>query len=102
MCIRDRFGPVLPIITVANVDEAIEIANMSNYGLQSAIFTKDITKAFEIAKKLEVGTVHINNKTQRGPDNFPFLGIKDSGIGVQGIRYSILSMTRLKNIVFDM
>lgn len=99
---EEPFGPVLPIITVANVDEAIEIANMSNYGLQSAIFTKDITKAFEIAKKLEVGTVHINNKTQRGPDNFPFLGIKDSGIGVQGIRYSILSMTRLKNIVFDM
>lgn len=99
---EEPFGPVLPIITVANVDEAIEIANMSNYGLQSAIFTKDITKAFEIAKKLGVGTVHINNKTQRGPDNFPFLGIKDSGIGVQGIRYSILSMTRLKNIVFDM
>ena len=99
---EEPFGPVLPIITVANVDEAIEIANMSNYGLQSAIFTKDITKAFEIAKKLEVGTVHINNKTQRGPDNFPFLGIKDSGIGVQGIRYSILRMTRLKNIVFDM
>ena len=99
---EEPFGPVLPIITVANVDEAIKIANMSNYGLQSAIFTKDITKAFEIAKKLEVGTVHINNKTQRGPDNFPFLGIKDSGIGVQGIRYSILSMTRLKNIVFDM
>lgn len=99
---EEPFGPVLPIITVANVYEAIEIANMSNYGLQSAIFTKDITKAFEIAKKLEVGTVHINNKTQRGPDNFPFLGIKDSGIGVQGIRYSILSMTRLKNIVFDM
>ncbi|MDU2991996.1 MAG: aldehyde dehydrogenase family protein, partial [Streptococcus mitis] len=45
--------------------------------------------------------VHINNKTQRGPDNFPFLGVKGSGAGVQGIKYSIEAMTNVKSIVFD-
>ena len=98
---EEPFGPVLPIIRVASVEEAIEICNQSEFGLQSSVFTNDFPKAFEIAEKLEVGTVHINNKTQRGPDNFPFLGVKGSGAGVQGIRYSIEAMTQVKSIVFD-
>lgn len=98
---EEPFGPVLPIIRVANVEEAITFANESEFGLQSSVFTNDFKKAFEIAEKLEVGTVHINNKTQRGPDNFPFLGVKGSGAGVQGIKYSIEAMTNVKSIVFD-
>ena len=98
---EEPFGPVLPIIRVANVEEAIAFANESEFGLQSSIFTNDFKKAFEIAEKLEVGTVHINNKTQRGPDNFPFLGVKGSGAGVHGIKYSIEAMTNVKSIVFD-
>ena len=98
---KEPFGPVLPIIRVANVEEAIAFANESEFGLQSSVFTNDFKKAFEIAEKLEVGTVHINNKTQRGPDNFPFLGVKGSGAGVQGIKYSIEAMTNVKSIVFD-
>ena len=98
---KEPFGPVLPIIRIKSVEEAIEICNKSEYGLQSAVFTKDFAKAFKIAKELEVGTVQINNKTQRGPDNFAFLGVKGSGAGVQGIKYSIESMTRVKSIVFD-
>ena len=99
---EEPFGPVLPIIRVASVEEAIAFANESEFGLQSSVFTNDFKKAFEIAEKLEVGTVHINNKTQRGPDNFPFLGVKGSGAGVQGIKYSIEAMTNVKSIVFDM
>ncbi|ACZ01269.1 NADP-dependent glyceraldehyde-3-phosphate dehydrogenase [Streptobacillus moniliformis] len=99
---EEPFGPVLPIIRVKSEKEALEIANNSEYGLQSSIFTNNIEKAFKFANELEVGTVHINNKTQRGPDNFPFLGIKNSGSGVQGIRHSILSMTKIKTIVLDM
>ncbi|WP_064581136.1 NADP-dependent glyceraldehyde-3-phosphate dehydrogenase [Streptobacillus moniliformis] len=99
---EEPFGPVLPIIRVKSEKEALEIANNSEYGLQSSIFTNNIEKAFKFANELEVGTVHINNKTQRGPDNFPFLGIKNSGAGVQGIRHSILSMTKIKTIVLDM
>lgn len=99
---EEPFGPVLPIIRFTDEKEILRVANKSLYGLQSSVFTNNIEKAFFFANKLEVGSVHINNKTQRGPDNFPFLGVKDSGTGVQGIRNSILSMTRVKTIILDM
>lgn len=98
---EEPFGPVLPIIRVDDIDEAIQIANSSEYGLQSSVFTENINSAFYVAKRLQVGTVHINNKTERGPDHFPFSGIKASGMGTQGIRYSIEAMTRRKNIVLE-
>lgn len=99
---EEPFGPVLPIIRVKDKDEAIEIANKSEYGLQSAVFTENINDAFYVADKLEVGTVQVNNKTERGPDHFPFLGVKASGIGTQGIRYSIESMSRPKATVINL
>ena len=99
---EEPFGPVLPILRVKDKDHAIEIANASEYGLQSAVFTQDIDKAFYVANKLEVGTVQVNNKTERGPDHFPFLGVKASGIGTQGIRYSIEAMSRPKVTVINL
>ncbi|MBD7912351.1 NADP-dependent glyceraldehyde-3-phosphate dehydrogenase [Clostridium cibarium] len=99
---EEPFGPVLPIIRVNDVDEAIEIANKSEYGLQGAVFTENINDAFYIADKLEVGTVQVNNKTERGPDHFPFLGVKSSGMGTQGVRYSIEAMTRHKATVINL
>ena len=96
---EEPFGPVLPVIRVENVDQAVEIANCSEYGLQSSIYTKNIDDAFNIANQLEVGTVQINNKPERGPDHFPFSGTKSSGMGTQGIRYSIEAMTRSKATV---
>ena len=98
---EEPFGPVFPIIRVNNVEEAIEIANRSEYGLQSSVFTENINDAFYVADKLEVGTVQVNNKTERGPDHFPFLGVKSSGVGVQGIKYSIEAMTRLKATIIN-
>ncbi|MGP1494378.1 MAG: NADP-dependent glyceraldehyde-3-phosphate dehydrogenase [Streptobacillus sp.] len=97
----EPFGPVLPVIRFKTDEDILKVSNDSEYGLQSSVFTQNIDRAFDFASKLEVGTVHINNKTQRGPDNFPFLGIKNSGTGVQGIRQSILSMTKVKNIVIN-
>jgi len=99
---EEPFGPVLPIIRVKDKDEAIEIANRSEYGLQAAVFTENINDAFYIADKLDVGTVQVNNKTERGPDHFPFLGVKASGIGTQGIKYSIEAMSRPKAIVINL
>ncbi|MGL4739003.1 MAG: NADP-dependent glyceraldehyde-3-phosphate dehydrogenase [Cellulosilyticaceae bacterium] len=99
---EEPFGPVLPIMRVKDVDEAIAIANASEYGLQSSVFTQNIDQAFYVANQLEVGTVQINNKTERGPDHFPFLGVKSSGMGTQGIRYSIESMMRPKAIVLNL
>jgi glyceraldehyde-3-phosphate dehydrogenase (NADP+) len=99
---EEPFGPVLPILRVQSIDEAIQLANASEYGLQSSVFTEKIEDAFYVASKLEVGTVQINNKTERGPDHFPFLGVKKSGIGTQGIRYSIEAMTRVKATVINL
>ncbi|MBS6007399.1 MAG: NADP-dependent glyceraldehyde-3-phosphate dehydrogenase [Clostridium baratii] len=99
---EEPFGPILPIIRVKSVDEAIRIANESEYGLQSSVFTKDINKAFNVANKLEVGTVQVNNKTERGPDHFPFLGVKASGMGTQGVQYSIEAMSRPKATVINL
>lgn len=98
----EPFGPVLPVIRVKTVEEAIEIANRSEYGLQSSVFTNNLNKAFDIAAQLEVGTVQINNKPERGPDNFPFLGVKNSGMGTQGVRYSIEAMTRPKAVTINL
>lgn len=98
----EPFAPILPIIRVDGVEKAIDIANKSEYGLQSSVFTNDINKAFYVAERLDVGTVQINNKTERGPDHFPFLGVKSSGLGTQGIKYSIEAMTRLKAIIINL
>ncbi|MDF2802950.1 MAG: NADP-dependent glyceraldehyde-3-phosphate dehydrogenase [Anaerocolumna sp.] len=99
---EEPFGPVLPILRVNSIEEAIELANRSEYGLQSSVFTENLSDAFHVANKLEVGTVQVNNKTERGPDHFPFLGVKKSGIGTQGIRYSIEAMTRVKATVINL
>jgi glyceraldehyde-3-phosphate dehydrogenase (NADP+) len=98
----EPFAPVLPIIRVANAAEAIKIANASEYGLQAAIFSKDVDAAMHLSLSLDVGTVQINGRTARGPDHFPFLGTKSSGMGTQGVRYSIEAMTRIKGMVFNM
>ena len=99
---EEPFGPVVPVIRVATKEEAIEIANASEYGLQSSVFTQNINDAFYIADSLDVGTVQINNKTERGPDHFPFLGVKSSGMGTQGIKYSIESMSRPKATIVNL
>ncbi|WP_308259094.1 aldehyde dehydrogenase family protein [Pseudonocardia sp. H11422] len=98
----EPFAPVLPIIRVANAAEAVRLANQSEYGLQAAIFSRDVDVAMHVALALDVGTVQINGKTARGPDHFPFIGTKSSGMGTQGVRYSIEAMTRVKGMVFNM
>ena len=98
---EEPFGPVLPIISFSSIDEAIEIANKSQYALQAAIFTSNINSAMKIAKLLDTGTVNINDQTQRGPDHFPFIGIKDSGLGAQGIHDSLISFMRPKGIIIN-
>ena len=98
---EEPFGPVLPIIRINSDEEAIKIANESEFGLQASIFTKNIDRAFNIAPKVEAGSVQINGRTERGPDHLPFIGVKSSGMGVQGIKRSIESMTREKVIVIN-
>ncbi|WP_020061034.1 NADP-dependent glyceraldehyde-3-phosphate dehydrogenase [Bacillus sp. 123MFChir2] len=99
---EEPFGPILPVIRISSDEQAIEITNKSEFGLQASVFTKDINKAFHIANKIEVGSVQINGRTERGPDHFPFIGVKGSGMGAQGIRKSLESMTREKVTVLNL
>jgi glyceraldehyde-3-phosphate dehydrogenase (NADP+) len=99
---EEQFGPVIPIMRVENELEAIDLEKRNQYGLQASIFTKNFENAFTIADKLNVGTVQVNGKTSRGPDHFPFLGVKNSGQGVQGIGRSIDSMLRDKVLVLNL
>lgn len=98
----EPFGPVLPVIRVQSDDQAIEIANKSEFGLQASVFTQDIDRALAVARQVEAGTVQINGRTERGPDHFPFLGVKASGMGVQGIHNSLISMSRQKVTVMNL
>jgi glyceraldehyde-3-phosphate dehydrogenase [NAD(P)+] len=99
---EETFGPVLTIIRVKDLDEAIEVANRSKYGLDSAIFTTNLFHAWRAAKSLEVGEVTINDAPAHGVGNFPFGGIKESGVGREGLGYSIDEMTAIKTIIFNM
>ena len=98
---EEQFGPVLPIIRIKNIKEAIDGTNASEYGLEASVFSRDEDQAREVAESLEVGIVQINAKPERAPDHFPFLGVKDSGIGVQGIGPTIEAMTTLHGIVIN-
>ncbi|MFD3447230.1 NADP-dependent glyceraldehyde-3-phosphate dehydrogenase [Microbacteriaceae bacterium 4G12] len=99
---EEPFGPILPVIRISSVEEAIQITNESEFGLQASVFTKDINKAFAIASKIDAGSVQINGRTERGPDHFPFIGVKGSGMGAQGIRRSMESMSREKVTVLNL
>ncbi|MEG2198248.1 MAG: aldehyde dehydrogenase family protein [Malacoplasma sp.] len=96
---EEPFGPVLPIIRLNTVKEIIDVANKSEYGLQASIFTNDKEIALNISRLLDTGTININAPSSRGPDIFPFIGVKNSGFGVQGIVDAMKSMTRLKGVV---
>jgi glyceraldehyde-3-phosphate dehydrogenase [NAD(P)+] len=98
---EETFGPVIPIGHVKDVDEAIQLANKSRFGLDSCVFTNDINLARKVAKRLEEGEVTINAAPRHGVCYYPFGGNKDSGIGREGIGYSIEEMTRLKTIVYN-
>jgi len=98
---HEVFGPLISFITIKSMDEAITIINNSMFGLQASVFTKDEGTGIIFAKRLNVGTVQINGSPQRGPDHFPFLGVKRSGLGVQGVRYSLEAMSRLRPIVLN-
>jgi len=99
---EEPFGPVVPVVRVASPEEAVALANRSKYGLQGCVFTADINKAIQLSDALETGTVQINSAPARGPDHFPFQGLKDSGIGSQGITNSINLMCKTKSTVINL
>ena len=98
LVLRETFGPVAPIIHVNDLDEAISIANDTEYGLQAGVFTEDYSSAMRCAQEIEAGTVFINKQSTFRTDNMPFGGFKNSGTGKEGIKYAVEEMTKTKLI----
>lgn len=96
---KETFGPVSPIIRVKNLDEAIEVANSTSYGLQAGVFTRSIENAKRAVREIEAGSVLINKQSTFRTDNMPFGGFKMSGIGKEGVKYAVEDMTRTKMVV---
>ena len=94
----EAFGPVVLLYRYSDLDKAIEQANNTRYGLQSGIFTSDLSRAFQAARKLRSGGILINDIPGFRADNMPYGGVKESGIGREGPRYAIEEMTELKLI----
>jgi len=95
------FGPVAPVCSFSSVEEAIRMANDSPYGLQSSVFSTNISSALKIAHGLEVGGVVINGSGAFRPGNVPFGGAKQSGIGRESIVATVREMTEEKTIVVN-
>lgn len=98
---EEVFGPVLAILPYRTLDEAIERANASDLGLQSAVFTTSLAVALRAADRLESGGVLVNRSTNFRLDQLPYGGVKDSGIGREGPAYAIEEMTNLKTVLID-
>jgi vanillin dehydrogenase len=93
---EETFGPVAPLISVRDVEEAIRVANDSEYGLSAGIITRDEEKGLRIAQRLETGMVHINDAPVYDEPHMPFGGVKASGIGRHGGKASIEAFTELR------
>jgi succinate-semialdehyde dehydrogenase/glutarate-semialdehyde dehydrogenase len=94
------FGPVVCILPFDTLDEAIERVNATPFGLAAGIFTNDLQAAFEAARRLEVGGVHVNETSSSRVDLMPYGGTKDSGFGREGPRYAMLEMTEERIVTF--
>ena len=97
---EELFGPAIAVTPVDDIDQAIALANDSEYGLGCGIFTKDVNAALRFAREAESGNVMINWTPLWRADLMPYGGFKQSGIGKEGPRYAAQEMTEVKNVVF--
>jgi acyl-CoA reductase-like NAD-dependent aldehyde dehydrogenase len=98
---EESFGPVKPVIRVNGDDEAIRVANDTEYGLSSAVFSRDVQRAMAVAKRLETGMCHINGPTVHDEGQMPFGGVKASGYGRFGGKAVIAEFTELRWITIE-
>ena len=99
---EEVFGPVCTVNSVGSVDEAIELANGTRYGLQAGIFTADIKTALRAAQDLEFGGVTINEAPTFRADQMPYGGVKDSGNTREGPAYAVRALTEERLVVIDL
>ncbi len=102
VCREETFGPVTSIYPVADFEEAVTRANDTNFGLSSAIFTRDITRALQFAQRIKSGMVHINAPTIADEPHVPFGGTGDSGFGREGTDIDIDTFTEWKWITVQL
>jgi acyl-CoA reductase-like NAD-dependent aldehyde dehydrogenase len=101
VCTSEIFGPVVSVIAYEDLDEVIEAANATSFGLQSAVFTRSLDVAFRAARGIVAGGVMVNRSSNTRLDHLPFGGTKESGDGREGGRFSVEEMTRRKLILID-
>jgi acyl-CoA reductase-like NAD-dependent aldehyde dehydrogenase len=99
--VEESFGPVKPVIRVNGDDEAVRVANDTEYGLSSAVFSRDIQRAMAVAARLETGICHINGPTVSDEAQMPFGGVKGSGYGRFGGKAAIHEFTDLRWITIE-
>jgi acyl-CoA reductase-like NAD-dependent aldehyde dehydrogenase len=99
VCALEAFGPVAVLSKFSDFDKALDTINDSIYGLQAGIFTKDIYKAHKAWNKLDVGGVVIGDSPSWRVDHMPYGGVKNSGIGREGIRFAMEDMTEIKLLI---
>jgi acyl-CoA reductase-like NAD-dependent aldehyde dehydrogenase len=98
---EESFGPVVSVIRVKSIDDAVAIANDTEYGLSSAVFGRDIRRALEVAKRINAGICHINGPTVSDEAQMPFGGVKASGWGRFGSTSVIDEFTDLRWITIE-
>jgi acyl-CoA reductase-like NAD-dependent aldehyde dehydrogenase len=96
---EEAFGPVAILSKFTDFDAALDEVNDSKFGLQAGIFTRDLFKMFDAWDRLDVGGVVINDVPSYRVDNMPYGGVKDSGLGREGIRFAMEDMTEIRNLV---
>jgi acyl-CoA reductase-like NAD-dependent aldehyde dehydrogenase len=99
VCSQEVFGPVVAVQTYADVDDAFRLANETRYGLQAAIFTRDLPVALRAAHELDFGGVLVNEVPTWRADQMPYGGVRDSGNTREGPHYAVHEMTEAKLIV---
>ena len=98
---EESFGPVTTILRAGDEEAAVRIANDTEYGLTSAVFSRNIARALRVADRIEAGMVHINGATVHDEAQMPFGGTKSSGYGRFGGEAGIAEFTELKWITID-
>lgn len=98
---EEVFGPVVCIRVFDRLEQAIEEANATPYGLAAGIFTRDIEAALAATRTLRMGAVHINATSSSRVDLMPYFGVKCSGLGVEGPRYAIEEMSEERLVTID-
>ena len=96
---EEAFGPVAILSSFDDFDKALKEVNNSKFGLQAGIFTRDLYKMFKAWDVLDVGGVVIGDVPSYRVDNMPYGGVKDSGIGREGVKFAIEDMTEIRNLV---